>query len=115
MGLRHEHHPWKNGGAHAEGQPKRLLLLNLEETAQFQSVAVSRSLPHGLVSRAKIVLLSASGMSNQAIAARLALHPVTVGRWRQRFLRHGLRGLHDELRPGRPRSIVLVVRNFGHW
>jgi len=25
--------------------------------------------------------------------------------WRQRFLKQGLRGLHDELRPGRPRSV----------
>ena len=87
------------------GRPKTPLLLNPEETAQLQSVAASRSLPHGLVLRAKIILLSASGMSNQAIAARLELHPVTVGQWRRRFLRHGLQGLHDELRPGRPRSI----------
>lgn len=64
-----------------------------------------RSLPHGLVLRAKIILLSASGMTNQAIAARLELRPVTVGHWRRRFLGQGLRGLHDELRPGRPRSI----------
>jgi putative transposase len=87
------------------GRPKTLLLLNPEENAELQAVAASRSLPHGLVLRAKIILLSASGMSNQAIAARLEVHPVTVGQWRRRFIRHGLQGLHDELRPGRPRSI----------
>src|SRR3984893_13868931 len=87
------------------GRPKTPLLLNPEENAQLQAVAASRSLPHGLVLRAKIILLSASGMSNQAIAARLEVHPVTVGQWRRRFIRHGLQGLHDELRPGRPRSI----------
>jgi putative transposase len=87
------------------GRPKTPLLLNSEENAQLRAVAASRSLPHGLVLRAKIILLSASGMSNQAIAARLDLNPVTVGYWRRRFLHQGLRGLHDELRPGRPRSI----------
>jgi len=28
-----------------------------------------------------------------------------VCHWRQRYLQQGLAGLHDELRPGRPRSI----------
>jgi len=87
------------------GRPKTPLLLNSEENAQLRAVAASRSFPHGLVLRAKIILLSASGMNNQAIAARLGLNPVTVGYWRRRFLHQGLRGLHDELRPGRPRSI----------
>ena len=31
---------------------------------------------------------------------------VTVGKWRRRFLDRGLNGLHDELRPGAPRSIT---------
>src|SRR5215472_6220098 len=30
---------------------------------------------------------------------------VTVGVWRRRFLAHGVRGLYDELRTGRPRPI----------
>jgi putative transposase len=87
------------------GRPKPVLLLNPEESQQLRAVATSRSLPHGLVRRAQIILLSASGMNNQAIAARLDLNPVTVGHWRRRFLQQGLSGLHDELRPGRPRSI----------
>jgi putative transposase len=87
------------------GRPKTPLILSPEESEQLRAVSASRSLPYGLVLRAKIILLSASGMSNQAIAARLDLSPVTVGHWRRRFLRQGLPGLHDELRPGRPRSI----------
>jgi len=87
------------------GRPKEPLVLAPEESEQLRAVAASRSLPYGLVRRAKIILLSASGMSNQAIAIRLHVNPVTVGHWRRRFLRQGLRGLHDELRPGRPRSI----------
>jgi transcriptional regulator with XRE-family HTH domain len=40
------------------------------------------------------------------VAERLGLHPKTVGKWRSRFLEHGLDGLHDEPRPGAPRSIT---------
>ena len=29
--------------------------------------------------------------------------PQAVGQWLGRFLEHGVEGLHDELRPGRPR------------
>ena len=87
------------------GRPKPPLLLSPEENEQLRAVAASRTLPHGLVMRARIILLSASGMSNQAVAARLHLNPATVGYWRKRFLEQGLSGLHGELRPGRPRSI----------
>ncbi len=87
------------------GRPKPPLLLGPEESEQLRAVAASRTLPHGLVRRARIILLSASGMSNQAIAARLHLNSVTVSYWRRRFLQQGLPGLHGELRPGRPRSI----------
>jgi len=42
---------------------------------------------------------------NQQIARRLGLSQATVGKWRRRFLQQDVTGLHDELRPGRPRSI----------
>jgi putative transposase len=87
------------------GRPKPPLVLSPEESQQLRAIAASRTLPHGLVMRARIILLSASGMSNQAIVARLHLNQVTVGHWRRRFLQQGLAGLHGELRPGRPRSI----------
>lgn len=87
------------------GRPKPPLVLSPEESERLRALVASRTLPHGLVMRARIILLSASGMSNQAVAARLDLNPVTVGHWRRRFLQQGLAGLHGELRPGRPRSI----------
>src|SRR5712692_7394829 len=87
------------------GRPKPPLLLRPEESEQLRSVAASRTLPHGLVRRARIILLSASGMSNQAIAARLHLKSLTVSYWRRRFLQQGLPGLHGELRPSQQHSI----------
>jgi len=89
----------------AMGRPKRPLVVNAEQREQLEAIVRSRSLPAGLVSRARVVLLSAAGKPNQDIAQLLSMSNTTVGKWRQRFVEHGVSGLHDELRPGRPRSI----------
>jgi putative transposase len=87
------------------GRPKAALVLSAEQREQLKCLAKSRSLPAGLVSRARIILLSAAGKSNMQIARQLGLTNATVGKWRQRFLEQDVAGLHDELRPGRPRPI----------
>src|SRR2546425_3023981 len=87
------------------GRPKPSLNLAPDEQTQLRSLAASRTLPHALVARAKLVLWSAQGQSNTQIARRLRWRNATVGKWRQRFVEHRLAGLYDELRPGRPRSI----------
>ena len=88
------------------GRPKEPLILSDEDRSQLEAIGRSRSLPSGLVRRASIVLLSAEGLTNKEIAARLKVSEPTVGQWRRRFIAQGLQGLHDELRPGRPRSIA---------
>jgi transposase len=87
------------------GRPKPALTLTTDEHTQLRSLAGSRTLPHALVARARLVLWSADGQSNTQIARRLRWAKATVGKWRQRFVQHRLAGLYDELRPGRPRSI----------
>ncbi len=52
--------------------------------------------------RSRIILAAAKGKSNQRIAAELKIPPVTVGKWRQSFARHGIEGLRDAPRSGRP-------------
>src|ERR1700682_6192545 len=89
----------------AIGRPKAALVLSPEQREQLEALGGSRSLPAGLVVRARIVLLSASGKTNQQIAQQLGLANATVGKWRCRFLERDVTGLHDELRPGRPRPI----------
>lgn len=46
----------------------------------------SRSLPSGLVKRARIVLLASQGELNQNIAQQVGLHYNNVATWRNRFL-----------------------------
>ena len=87
------------------GRPKAVLTLTGEEQVQLRSWSHSRTLPHALVCRAKLVLWSSEGESNTRIARRLRWTNATVGKWRQRFVQHRLAGLYDELRPGRPRTV----------
>ena len=54
--------------------------------------------------RAQIVLACADGEAGNSIAQRMHLNKNTVVKWRKRYLEQGLKGLHDELRAGRPRS-----------
>jgi putative transposase len=92
-------------GVMRTGRPKATLELTSEEQTQLKSLASSRTLPHSLVSRAKLVLWSAAGQLNAAIAQRLGWKDSTVSKWRRRFVEHRVAGLYDELRSGRPRSI----------
>ena len=55
-----------------------------------------------VVLRAKIVLAAWRGRSNAAIARALGINVDTVRKWRHRFVRDGMPGLHDRPRPGRP-------------
>ena len=90
----------------AMGRPLTPLELSESDREQLESMAQSRSLPHGLVRRAEIILLAAEGWPHEAIGGAVGVSRVTVGKWRRRFLDRGLNGLHDELRPGAPRSIT---------
>jgi transposase len=90
----------------ALGRPLQPLVLSSAEREQLLSYTRSRSLPQPLVTRARIILRAGEGASNSAIAAELGLTRPTVGIWRQRYLRQGLQGLYDELRPGGPRTIA---------
>jgi putative transposase len=97
------------------GRPKTPIILSDQEQEQLRAMVNSRSLPHGLITRARIVLMAAEGATNNEISEEIGLSHQIVCKWRQRYLKQGLSGLHEELRPGRPRSIsdetvALLVR-----
>lgn len=88
------------------GRPRQPIILSAEDRIQLTSFTRSQTLPIGFVRRAKIILLSADGMSNQHIAAKLDVSQQVVSLWRKRFLKDGVTGLYSEMRPGRPRSVA---------
>lgn len=88
------------------GRPLQPIELDHEVKEHLQSITRSLALPHGLVRRAKIILMAAEGTNNKTIAEKIKLSRFMVGMWRKRFLEQGLMGLYDEARPGAPRSIT---------
>lgn len=55
--------------------------------------------------RARIILLSADGVTAPAIAEKLDIAPLTIYRWRKRYLAEGIAGMGDRPRPGKPPSL----------
>ena len=80
--------------------------LTSQERAELEAWARRRTSAQALAQRSRIVLLAAEGLNNTEIAQRLGVHRPMVRKWRSRFAEHGLDGLTDEPRPGRPRTIT---------
>jgi len=78
------------------------ILLTVDEKLRLQEIARKYTSPYRDVMRAKIVLLSAEGLSNQEIGERLDLPRQIVSKWRKRFFDQRLAGLQERPRRGRP-------------
>ena len=76
-----------------------------DEQSRLESIVRAQSTPHALAFRCQVILRAAAPdrPSNLQVANELQCTRQTVGRWRRRSLAHGLRGLQDAPRPGRPR------------
>lgn len=88
-----------------KGRPITPLKLSEEQREQLEGWTRARSLPFGFIKRMQIVLLADQGLNNKEISSKVDMSQGTVGKWRNRFIEKGIEGLHDELRPGRPRSV----------
>jgi transposase len=78
------------------------VVLAPEDEAVLRRMARQYTSPYRDVVRAKIVLYAAQGLRNDEIAARLDTPRQVVSKWRKRFFQHGLPGLEELPRQGRP-------------
>jgi hypothetical protein len=80
------------------------LSLSDEQREQLLRLARAHSSPQALVRRARIVLRAADEdrPTNLQVAEELGCKNDTVALWRRRFAEHGLAGLQDAPRSGRP-------------
>jgi len=81
------------------------IVLTDEERELLERWARRPKSSQALALRCRIVLAAASGQQSKDIALALGCNRNTVGKWRGRFAGRGLDGLHDEPRPGKPRSV----------
>ena len=74
--------------------PYRIVLTE-EERGELSRRANKYTLPYFAVSRAKMILLAAQGLSNDEIANRLDTPRKVVSMWRKRFFEERLSGLEE--------------------
>lgn len=92
--------------------------LSQETRDDLERFSRSRTLPASLVQRVQIILRAAVGQDTQQIAAALNLCRQTVGRWRERYMAEGQRGLEDRYRSGCHAQITAILAgewNRSHW
>jgi transposase len=87
------------------GRPKARLIVSPSEREGLEAWTRRRKTAQALATRARVVLMCASGMQNIDVAEKLGISKQMVGKWRQRFIDRRLDGLLDEPRPGAPRKI----------
>jgi len=87
------------------GRPKAEVRLCDDERGELERLARRARTNRHVALRAKLILSSAEGLSDQAVAAKHRVNPKTVATWRKRFAEQRLDGLYDEPRVGAPRSI----------
>jgi transposase-like protein len=85
--------------------PSSGLVVSDEDRAVLESRKRSRAIRAGHVERARTVLAVADGHGTAGTARLAGVSRPTVIKWRDRFTVHGLAGLDDEPRPGRPKTV----------
>lgn len=80
------------------------ITLTKEQIEQLEKIVRSHSAERRMIERAKIILACATGKQNQAVAAEYKTSEMRISKWRKRFAKHGIAGLEDERRPGKPKT-----------
>jgi transposase len=84
---------------------------NEVDLQRLKQLAASRTEAKQSVERAMMILGCLEGLAVQEVARRCQTRPNTVIKWRERFVRAGLKGLSDAPRPGAKRFYGEDFRN----
>src|SRR5260221_6544258 len=88
--------------------PNRVRIVTVADAdrVNLERMARDRGAPGRVAERARIVLLSAQGLTGPQIAERVGCSESTVVKWRAQHAAAGLAGLADVPRPGGPRRVL---------
>jgi transposase len=95
----------RSGRPPKEGSERMAMELINEQRSELERFTLRPKTSQALARRCRIVLACADGASDTEVAAKERLSRQTVGKWKKRFIRHGVDGLLDEPRPGAPRKL----------
>jgi transposase len=87
------------------GRPKPDLVLTEDERERLEGLVRRPTTPQARALRAKVILESATGLTNVEVAKKLGINNNTVSKWRTRYIRSGIEGLVDAPRSGAPRTV----------
>ncbi|MEI6399061.1 MAG: IS630 family transposase [Pseudomonadota bacterium] len=80
----------------------QVLSCSESDRKELERIVRSHSEPKRLVDRARIILACLTNAKQSVVAVKLGTRPNTVNKWRDRFIAHGLGGLDDAPRSGKP-------------
>ena len=87
-------------------KPAAPIALTSDQQRILEAWVRAQKTPQSVVRRAKIVLMGASGLSNNRIATELNISRPTAIEWRRRFQEGGVDPL-THIRPGRGRRVSI--------
>jgi transposase len=96
-------------GGRGGGRSPFQIMLRASERRWLKTLVRKPTAQQRQVTRARIVLLAATGWTNAGIAGKLEIAPNTAAKWRKRHVQQGVEGLADRKRPGRPRGFTAPV------
>ena len=88
-------------------KPKKVVYVTRTEREMLRSFIRKGKASARELDRARMLLLSHAGKTDQSIGDVLSVHASTVRNVRKRFMEHGMeRTLHDAPRPGQPKKLT---------
>lgn len=81
------------------------LVVKGPDRTELESWLRKGSTPHRLAQRARVILMSADGISPKEIGSRVGMSNAAIHTWRRRYREEGIAGLYDRPRPGQPRKL----------
>ena len=94
----------------SRGRQAQAVKLSREDRKSLELLTRRGTAQHRQVVRAQIALMAHRGETTRAIARAVGVSVQTVSHWRGRLARHGLEGLQEVARSGRPRRIGQTQR-----
>ena len=92
------------------GRQAQVIKLSRQERDSLELLTRRGTAEQRQVVRAQIALMAHAGETTSAISEVVGVSQQTVSHWRTRLARHGLKGLQEAARPGRPRLIDATQR-----